>query len=255
MASSNTQSQSATASQSSAYSTIELHTPTTLIASPHLPALFNLINRTFDAGHNKDGHSLLPQTELARLETHSQLGEEVGPDGFILIMLQSPSSPSSLPASNGGYFSPSGHRVMGTASARPYVPTHTIASADDVSHSARLFKRPPPPKNSSEDDGTPQWEILAMVVDPPLQGRGLATQLMNLTIDEIRRRCGSGLRDSTSAPSSETVMLLLSTMKSLNESYYAKRGWTTTENRYFPPGTKGSRDGFTVVEMFKSVAL
>ncbi len=98
-----------------------------------------------------------------------------------------------------------------------------------------------------------------MVVDPSLQGRGLATQLTNLTIDEIKRRCGSDLHPPPSNPSKasqkDKITLLLSTMKDLNENYYLKRGWTTTDTRSFPPGTMGSRDGFSVVEMCKTIAL
>ena len=111
-----------------------------------------------------------------------------------------------------------------------------------------------------------------MAVDPTLQGRGLATQLMNLTVDEIKRRCGSNLRDpsadqthtapsdsggaeSTKIEKRKEVVLLLSTMKELNEDYYAKRGWTTTATREFPKGTLGSSEGFRVVEMFKRVVL
>ena len=255
--------------------TFELHTPASLLDSPHLPALFSLINRCFNEAHGKDGRSLLPPSELARLQTHEQLGEEVGPDGFILVMLQQSNESTDHEvnqyAKDRGFISPTGQRVIGSASAKPY----TISKPNkELPGVTGLFKRLPP-ANSSEknddDDHTPQWEILAMSVDPVLQGRGLASQLMNLTIDEIKRRCGSGLRDTniqikdsnepniTTAVSEgekkKEVMLLLSTMQVLNESYYAKRGWTTTNTRWFPKGTSGSRDGFAVVEMFKRVEL
>lgn len=48
---------------------------------------------------------------------------------------------------------------------------------------------------------------------------------------------------------------MLSSMQELNETYYAKRGWTTTGVRRFQPGTMGSRDGFGVVEIMKIVDL
>jgi len=163
--------------------------------------------------------------------------------------------------------SPGGQRVIGTASAKPY----TVAKTDgkeptDGVH--LLFKRVPAPQ-TDVDDGTPQWECLSMVIDPTLQGRGLATQLMNLTVDEIKRRGGSGLRDpsatrdmseakasdGTNDEKKKELMLPLSTMKDLNEGYYAKRGWTATATKEFPKGTRGSRDGFRIVEMFKRVEL
>lgn len=264
MVSSNREPEPPTTSQPPVYSSLELHTPTTLLASPHLPALFNLINHAFDHSHNKAGSSHLPPSEKARLQTHAQLGDEVGHDGFILIMLQKPTSSSpSSPAgtSTEGFLSPSGHRIIGTASAKPYHPSHPIASSIDSSNATHLFKRPPPPKPhpEAENTSTPQWELLAMVVDPSLQGHGLATQLTNLTIDEIKSRCVSNPHPPPSTPSeaspNDKLTLLLSTMKDLNENYYLKRGWTTTDTRSFPPGTMGSRDGFSVVEMCKTIAL
>ena len=256
------------------YTTIELHSPSTLIKSPHLPALFSLVNHTFNLAHQRDGHSYLPWDERTRLKTHEQLGQEVGPDGFILMMLDDSSTPDTTHENasyqtkgDEGFVSPGGQRIVGTASAKPYAVTKTYGEAGGEVH--HFFKRPPPTASTEIPDDTPQWEVLAMAVDPTLQGRGLATQLMNLTVDEIKRRCGSNLRDPDTATSDATgsksedvniyqrkeVLLLLSTLKDLNETYYAKRGWTATATREFPKGTLGSRDGFRVVEMFKRVAL
>lgn len=91
-------------------------------------------------------------------------------------------------------------------------------------------------------------------MDLELQGRGLAKQLMDITVEEIRTRVarsGGGLSEEEGVGAQ--ILLLLSTMQELNETYYAKRGWTTTGLRRFPPGTSGSRDGFGVVEMMKIV--
>ncbi|KAL6718692.1 hypothetical protein ACLMJK_002926 [Lecanora helva] len=251
------------------YTSIELHSSSTLLNSPHLPTLFALINYTFNVGHNPKGHSYIPWSDHPRLMTLEQLGEEVGPDGFILLMLeQNPPQRNQVDLQNSsqakseGFLSPSGQRIIGTASAKPYTITKKEPEQGIVSS---FFKRPPPSTMASTtDDGTPQWEILAMVVDPALQGRGVATQLMNLTVDEIKRRCGSNLRDpgaedSTNAKDGQEkkneLLLLLSTMADINESYYAKRSWTATAKRKMPKGTLGSEEGFSVVEMFKRVPL
>ena len=259
------------------YSSLELHTPSSLIGSPHLPALFKLINSSFNHCHNKDGFSFFPWSETTRLQTFEQLGEEVGSDGFTLIMLMK-DTPSTSADSNAktrqteGFRSPDGQRVIGTASAKPYTPTKAGSGSGDASH--HFFKRPPPDP-SEDNDTTPKWELLAMAVDISLQGKGLASQLMNLTIDEIKRRCGSGLRETSlskrgliatppdeeygektvAAANGGKVKLLLSTMRILNEGYYAKRGWTATNYKSFPPGTMDSRDGFEVVDMYKNVDL
>lgn len=98
-----------------------------------------------------------------------------------------------------------------------------------------------------------------MAVDPSLQGRGLASQLMNLTIDEIKRRCRSGSQSTPSSPSKEIadgkVILLISVMKDVYEAYYLKRGWTTTATKEIQPGMMGSQDGFSVVDMCMIVDL
>lgn len=84
-----------------------------------------------------------------------------------------------------------------------------------------------------------------MAVDPALQGQGLASQLLDLTIEEIKKR----------ERGEKEVVLLLSTMKAMNEGFYARRGWTASNTRVFPRGTSGSRDGFAVVEMYRLVRL
>ena len=290
---------STTTASAPSYTSLELHTPTTLLASPHLPALVSLINYSFDTAHNKDplALSLLPPGR-ARLDTYEQLGKEVGPDGFIIVMLQQQPTlqeneldraSSQTPESQVLFRSPNGQRVIGTASARPH--TITKEGKGIVNPTISLFKRSslaPDSAQTNDDDGIPQWEILASAVDPTLQGRGLGTQLMNLTIDEIKRRCGSGLRDPSVAASeasqsrnqeasgtildrgettpdginglgakkeNKEVILLLSTMQQLNEQYYTMRGWTATQTKHFPPGTRGSQDGFSIVEMCKRVEL
>ncbi|CAD6570095.1 MAG: hypothetical protein ASARMPRED_003491 [Alectoria sarmentosa] len=133
------------------------------------------------------------------------------------------------------------------------------------------------------DEGWPQWEILAMAVHPRLQGRGLASTLLGQAIDEVKIRAAAA--SSLLAPLAPTptrhhhhhrqkstghrpengngevakgkgkVMLMLSTMLELNESFYLKRGFTTTAVRRFEPGTMGSVDGFSAVEMMRWVDL
>ena len=114
-----------------------------------------------------------------------------------------------------------------------------------------------------------------MVVEPGLQGRGIAGQLMDLIIQEIEHRVrgaennkggekgeggyghGDGDRNEREGGKKEKteILLLLSTLLEINQSYYQKRGWETSNIRNFPPGTIGSRDGFGVVEMMKVISL
>lgn len=252
------------------YLSLELHSQGTINDCPHFPALIRLINHAFGKSHTKNGRSFFPPHERTRLQKDQQLGEEVGPDGFTFIMLEE-SHVSDTEVENPdqethdeGFISSTGQRVIGTASAKPYTVTNPTGErpGDDR---VQLFKRASPPPSltpgTNEDNVSPQWEILIMAVDPTLQGRGHGTQLLNLTVDEIRKRCGLGLRDTTAVQDDllqgrkKEVMLLLSTLQEVNEEYYAKRGWTTTATKKFPPGTKGSRDGFGIVEMYKTAEL
>ena len=189
-------------------------------------------------------------------------------------------------------------RIIGTASAKPYqIPSSKSPSPSSSADTAilpitapptpvdatSLFKRQPgAPESLAAYADLPKWEILVTVVDPALQGRGLAGKLMDITVAEIRRRvkeqenssnAGAGVpngapgdsetvEDNTGVRNSDPhhqaeqqgqIWLLLSTMQELNEKYYAKRGWVTTASRQFEKGTMGSRDGFGVVEMRKVV--
>ena len=172
-----------------------------------------------------------------------------------------------------------GTTLIATVSAKPYVPTKP--EGDGLGERAHLlFKRPPPARNDPEadadgrggDEGWPKWEILAMAVHPRLQGRGLASTLMAQAIEEIKTRAAAAASVPAPTPTPHRqkstghhpgngevakgkVMLMLSTMLELNEPYYLKRGFTTTAVRRFEPGTVGSVDGFSVVEMMRWVDL
>ena len=100
-----------------------------------------------------------------------------------------------------------------------------------------------------------------MAVEPELQGRGIAGQIMDITVEEIKRRVrnAASFQDrkvgDASVGEKRQVMLLLSTMQEVNEAYYRKRGWVCTGVRRFGSGVLGSRDGFGVVEMGRCVDL
>ena len=185
-----------------------------------------------------------------------------------------------------------GMTLIATASAKPYVANKpyvaTKPDGEEMGKDANLlFKRPPPDVSKTEmsdengkPDGDaerwPKWEILAMAVHPILQGRGLASTLMGQTIEEIKARAYAAIPSSTATQRYQNpadgashpkildsgekgakgkVMLMLSTMLEFNESYYLKRGFVTTGVRRFEPGTMGSLDGFSVVEMMRWVDL
>ncbi|KAK0513403.1 hypothetical protein JMJ35_004389 [Cladonia borealis] len=272
----------------------QLLSPISLNASPYLPALFKLLNHCFDISHNPPGHSYLPHSSTSRLKTYTQLSEEIGPDGFTIIMLAQDTSTQAHSLSSSEERKQ--ETVIATASAKPYTPPRPSSSNNNSSpgkkeeenneKASELFKRQP----GTDTDAAlaayaelPKWEILCMVVEPGLQGRGIAGQLMDLIIQEIEHRVrgaeknkgggkgegegegegegkgmgGNGHGDEREGGKKEKteILLLLSTLLEINQSYYQKRGWETSNIRNFPPGTMGSRDGFGVVEMMKVVRL
>jgi len=207
-----------------------------LSQSPHLPALATLLNRTFTHTHVQGaGYEILPAS-VGRLQKPEQLASELGPEGFCVIA-----------------FSAAGGRMVGTASAKPY---HAENAREGAGGEVNLiFKRPAAAKGggkavavAEDEEGLPAWELLAMAVEPEFQGKGISTQLLELTLEEIKRRVAEGGERVEG-----TTRVLVSTMKELTEEYYRKKGWETTEERRFPPGTAGSGTGFTVVEMVRMV--
>lgn len=219
----------------------------TLSNFPELPDLFALLNRTYTHAHlHGTDHPIFPD-HVGRLSRPDQLATEIGSEGFCIVAFSATEE-----AKTG--------KLIGTASAKPY---HAEKSRHGASGEVNLmFKRPTPVQclrntlavsgeglgGQMGEDALPAWELLAMAVEPELQGKGISTQLLNLALDEIRKRVALETKIENTK-----VTILISTMKELNEGYYLKRGWKTTEERRFPPGTGGSPSGFTVNDMVRVI--
>ena len=222
---------------------LRLFEPDNLASSEHLSPLCELINAAFLHGHTK-GKQLLP-SEVKRLESSRQLLSEIGAEGFALVMFID-------------------SEIIATASAKPFKPLpvgQTHGSEMNVlfkrklqtTHTSTESSGDPEAENKGiVDADIPSWELLAMAVKPSLQGQGLATRLLNASIDEIRRRLRMQ-RDATDHRTPGKFNILISTMQELNEAYYANKGWQTTDVKYFEPGTGGSVEGFHIVEMNRVV--
>jgi len=204
---------------------ISLHSTPELAESPYLPLIRSVINAAYRAGSFNGPLEYLPAS-VVRLNSETQLLDEIGPDAFTILV-------------NSSMEHPAGLQVYASASARPFT---GLADAGHMDEAVRTFKRSAP--IAPMDPNIEQWELLLMAVDVSLQKQGIAGKLMGMVEDEIRRRSSGNGRE---------VHVILSTMKERNFEYYRKKGYVLTAEKKFGKGVHGSRDGFTVAEMMKKL--
>jgi GNAT superfamily N-acetyltransferase len=225
--------------------TTTLFSPSSLLSSPYLDPIYHLINAAFAGSHTVGSVEHLPR-DLIRLGNPQQLVEEVGGDGFTIVVFASNAYTKGEPEK----------RPIATASAKPW--KENAGERAVGSETNRLFKRktrstPSVSTSNNLSNNVPQWEILIMVVDLAHRNRGLATTLIDTVVQEIKRRvfpCPSPAPTSgEKQEQDQKIVLMLTTMKEKSEGYYQKRGFVTTQERRFAKGEVGSRDGFCVVEM------
>ena len=232
----------------SAPSTIILLTPSTLPAYPNLPQLARLINVAFASTHTRD--NLFP-ADMKRLSHPGQLVDEIGPLYFTYIITSSTTADST-----------GAPRIYAAASGRKLLP-----KGEGVPNEMRQLERMT--EGGSDDK---RWELKMLVVDPALHAQGLGSLLMGLVEAEVRKRFEErtvaeavvvGGRRDKEASGKEKVwgvkgkrcLLLLDTLKEVNEAYYLKKGFTATEERSFPVGAFGSSTGFSIIYMEKILAV
>ncbi|KAL8721040.1 MAG: hypothetical protein Q9181_007791 [Wetmoreana brouardii] len=139
--------------------TTRLLSSPSLSTSPYLPDLINVTNRAFSHSHvHGAGHEIFPSA-LQRLWKPEQLGAELGPEGFCIIAFSSEGD--------------GGGRRLGAGGEVNLMFKRSVAKKVGDSSEAR------------GEEALPTWELLAMAVEPELQGQGISTQLLNLTLEEI----------------------------------------------------------------------
>ena len=224
---------------------ISLLSPTQLRQYPYLRQLKNLINAAFSATHSKDG--IFPP-DVKRLNSDTQIIDEIGPDFFTYIILSRPSEVTDRPT------------LFATASARRLLPKDYTM----LPESLKLLKR----SQASAPEDVESWELKLLAVDPSIQRQGLASMLMKLLEVEIQKRSAeSRLNESMMIsqnaiiePDGGTLVMhtkpkelrfLLDTVKEVNEEFYRRRGFVTTEELAFEPGVIGGMGRFTEVFMEK----
>lgn len=228
-------------------SIISFFAPGQLKGYPYLGPLRLLINAAFVANHCGPATNDLFPPSLTRLHTDDQLPAELGPETFTYVV-------SSLVPENGDP-----PRLYATCSGSPYNPKSPYT--------------PGVGRTDGADEGGMQrtialdvernefWELRMLVVNPVLQKQGLGGLLMTLVEGEIVRRsaetrlqlskvesspkdghANGDVQKMNGAIAAKKLVLTLTTCKEVNEAYYLRRGWLTTELKPMGNLFNASRD-------------
>ncbi|KAK3651418.1 hypothetical protein LTR56_002445 [Elasticomyces elasticus] len=189
-------------------SSVTLYEPSQLAQCSAIPALHDLINKAFGHGHAKLG---FPNVD--RLPNEKDYLDQVGTDAGTFVYIIS--------------WSDSGEPIA-TAGAHHYVEGVLVAT-DSGGDERSCFTRMRLPAKA-EGEGQEVWELKLMAVAVPCSGKGLASYLMKLADEEVKRRWS--LAGSTTQGSGQKLWMVLTTIKEINEGFYARRGtavayWTT----------------------------
>lgn len=205
--------------------TITLYASRSLKATGLVPAIHDLINEAFEISH-----SAFPSVQK-RLDSHDHLVKDLsGPETFTYVVTYTGTK-----------------TVIGVASAKPY--KDNIASKPPSKDNPdSCFRRSGTFKPKAEG-----WELSLMAVDPKLQRQGLASLLMKLVEDELKRRFLL-TRAEKGLPNLKLV-LLLTTVKEVNWVYYVRRGYSLDYETVHEPGWYPNSGGFHVVHMSKKVEV
>ncbi|KAK4952964.1 hypothetical protein LTR10_008668 [Elasticomyces elasticus] len=207
-------------------STVTLYEPSQLATCSAIPALHDLINKAFGHGHAKLG---FPNVD--RLPNEKDYLDQVGTDAGTFVYIIS--------------WSDSGEPIA-TAGAHHYVEGVLVAT-DSGGDERSCFTRMRLPAKA-EGEGQEVWELKLMAVAVPCSGKGLASYLMKLADEEVKRR---SLRAGGRKQDGQKLWMVLTTIKEINEGFYARRGYAHDYETTHGPGHMGTPNGFHVVHMSK----
>lgn len=232
-------------------SVISLLTPEQLTQYPYLTSLRSLMNAAF-AIHGAPANNYLIPHNSPRLQNDYQIQAELGSDFFTYIVH------APIPANDDP------PRLYASASGRPY---GVNKAEEGVAKEMELLI----PKRRLDSEEYEAWELKMLVVEPALQKQGLASLLMKLVEAEIVKRSaerwlqlatmrsihsngqvGLGVSKNETARA-KRVVLVLDTIREINEAYYLRRGFATTEVIPMQKGVFGSIRDWEMSFMQKDV--
>nr|OQO19714.1 hypothetical protein B0A51_12774 [Rachicladosporium sp. CCFEE 5018] len=210
-----------------------VYTPSTLHFWSHTAAWTEMMNLAFFIAHSST--KTMPG-EVARFQTETQFINELGSQEGTFIAVLAFDQPDGEPYDG----------IIGTAAAKRYAPP--TGALPPKSQQGETFSRST--ESFATFEGAELWELRHMGIRPDLQGRGLAGYLMKFCEEEVQR-----LFDARKAKGEVVdgmgLVMLLTTLKEINETFYAKRGWKWDEEKKFGKGWMGSEAGFSVAHMSK----
>lgn len=211
--------------------TTTLYEPSQLATYPHLSALKHLINEAFRDNHVRED---IMSASIDRLQSSAQYLEQIGSDPGTFVYILSWDD-TGLP--------------IGSAGAHRYVAPVLVADGGegegDQQRSA--FRRVRLPAHITT--GAEVWELKLMAVDLAVQRRGLASHLMDLVDEEVKRRVRA---DYAEPPPTYSI---LTTAKEANERFYRRKGYQDDYETRVGPGYLGSPRGFGVLFMSKALEV
>ncbi|KAL8938503.1 MAG: hypothetical protein Q9216_003863 [Gyalolechia sp. 2 TL-2023] len=233
------------------YSATSLKTEHTDLLHP----LTALINLCYSIGHTTSPHGVLLPYSDQRLPTKTSLIREVGNDGFVLVLFGQRSEVEKEPIASASAkpFKELGHaellegdELLTNFKRRAAAP-HTAFASSDITQDPKVETAHDAQVSRDKVADAPKWEIICNVVHPDCQKRGIAGQMFNAVIEEIRKR--------GSEEDEKGIHLVITTLQELNEVYYQKRGFRTTAVKRFEKGVGGSEVGLGVVEMERMIGV
>lgn len=139
-------------------------------------------------------------------------------------------------------------RVLGSVTEEQYSEPTADHDGDDESPFKTLMWQDARPCQEDVD----YRDMRLLVVDPSLQGQGLAAWLLACFEAHTKLRLE---KESLERQRHWTgAQLLLVCILEIQGRYYHERGWTVVAQRSMPPGFRGI-EGFTIVRMEKAIQL
>ncbi|KAL8861653.1 MAG: hypothetical protein Q9178_001854 [Gyalolechia marmorata] len=229
-----------------------------LVGTSELKPLWDFANFAF--AHSAKQFPEMGITEGRRFEQPTDFTEEMGIDGVTFILY----APSALDNDSNAH-------IIATAGCKPWCSAFKLdrrvkrmrderearekepAKAQEGGNGGfytkehedqllRQVEKVGPMTYSKDLDDVPRWEVVTVCVHPDWQKKGLADQLLNKVAEEV----SSQVKSSGGGPE---FMLMVRTIKEINEKYWLGKGFEPVGEKFFEPSLFESPTGFHLLDL------